>query len=361
MFCLETVDRVVGTITHQDLGAMTICLIGCGSNLGQRREQLDQAIELLRYMPGVCVTAVSRYHETRPIGGPLGQEPFLNSAAVLETDLEPAELFSLLEAVENTLHRERNVRWGPRTVDLDMLLYGDVVLETEALTLPHPRMVTRRFVLEPCVEIAGGLRHPTSGFTLAELLDAISSPHSHVAVVGVPGSGAPEVAEIVADITLARLLRAPISLPLVVPSVHDCSQLISKWSEAMMLDEWPDDPHGTVSDFWLGLPLATARRHLTVQDITLVERQLADVGPFVRPPQVILFLESTRSVIVKRLCECDRESEESIMLELDAIMDLQSSLSHAFRKPGHGAVVCINADDLEQAAIDAVAAVEAMA
>jgi 2-amino-4-hydroxy-6-hydroxymethyldihydropteridine diphosphokinase len=181
---------------------MARCLIGCGSNLGRRREFLDRAIELIRFMPGVSLLAVSRFRETRPIGGPPGQESFLNGACLIETDLPPHDVLAMLAAVENTLHRERLEWWGPRTIDLDLLLYDDVVLETETLTLPHPRMPTRRFVLEPCVEIAADIRHPLAGCTLAEMLESITAPQPHVAVIGLPGSGAHEVAAAIADTML---------------------------------------------------------------------------------------------------------------------------------------------------------------
>ena len=166
---------------------MACCLIGCGSNQGARREQLDRAIELLGVMPGITMRAVSRHRETRPIGGPPDQAPFLNGACLVDTDLGPHELLDVLAAVENTLHRERMERWGPRTIDLDILLYDQIVLDDSvvagtSLTIPHPRMSTRRFVLEPAVEIAPDLRHPHSGCSLRDLLDNISQPHLHVAV-----------------------------------------------------------------------------------------------------------------------------------------------------------------------------------
>ena len=97
-------------------------------------------MELLRFMPGVTLVSVSRYRETRPIGGPPGQGVFLNGACLLETDLAPHDVLGMLAAVENTLDRERGERWGPRTVDLDLLLYDSIVLDTATLTLPHPRI-----------------------------------------------------------------------------------------------------------------------------------------------------------------------------------------------------------------------------
>ena len=117
-------------------------------------------------MPGLEVLAVSRFHETRPVGGPAHQGAFLNGACLIETDLPPSDLLGALFAVENTLARRREERWGPRTIDLDLLLYDDIVVESPELTLPHPRMATRRFVLEPCAEIAGELPYPTADCTV---------------------------------------------------------------------------------------------------------------------------------------------------------------------------------------------------
>ncbi|NBX29484.1 2-amino-4-hydroxy-6-hydroxymethyldihydropteridine diphosphokinase, partial [bacterium] len=125
-------------------------------------------------MPGVAIVAVSRFRETRAVGGPPGQDAYLNGACLIETELPPEDVLGMLAAVENTLHRERLERWGERTIDLDLLLYDDLVVESDALTVPHPRMVTRRFVLEPSAEIAADLSVPTAACTVGDLLDNIS-------------------------------------------------------------------------------------------------------------------------------------------------------------------------------------------
>jgi 2-amino-4-hydroxy-6-hydroxymethyldihydropteridine diphosphokinase len=145
--------------------------IALGSNLGDRRSLLEQALQLLREQPGVRVTAVSSYHETEPVGGPGGQGMYLNAAAELQTDLAPAELLRLLLDVERRLGRVRAERFGPRTIDLDLLLYGDAVSDDAELTLPHLRMHERLFVLKPLAEIAPRARHPRLGLTVREMLE----------------------------------------------------------------------------------------------------------------------------------------------------------------------------------------------
>ncbi|MDT8901276.1 2-amino-4-hydroxy-6-hydroxymethyldihydropteridine diphosphokinase [Anaeroselena agilis] len=130
-----------------------ICL-GLGSNLGDREGNIAAAVARLAAWPGVTVERVSSLYETAPLGY-TDQPDFLNAVASVSTTLTPHELLAACLAVERALGRERKVRWGPRTVDIDVLFYDDVVLEAAELTLPHPRFHERCFVLVPLAEIAG--------------------------------------------------------------------------------------------------------------------------------------------------------------------------------------------------------------
>ncbi|MCD7918993.1 MAG: 2-amino-4-hydroxy-6-hydroxymethyldihydropteridine diphosphokinase [Clostridiales bacterium] len=146
--------------------------LGLGSNLGDKRAYLDGAVEGLRQTPDIRVKAVSAYRTTKPYGG-VEQEDFLNAAAEIETLLPPRELLDALHRLEQEAGRERLVHWGPRTLDMDVLFYDDLVQDDVDLTIPHPDLQNRRFVLEPMTELAPHFVHPALGKTMRQLLDAL--------------------------------------------------------------------------------------------------------------------------------------------------------------------------------------------
>ena len=145
-------------------------LIGLGSNLGDRLANITGAVATISRVPGVSILKVSSLHETEPVGGPTGQGPFLNGVALLETDVGPLELLRVLHAIEDQFGRERMVHWGERTLDLDLLLFDDTIIDTPEIRVPHPRMRTRRFVLEPLLEVAPAAVDPVTRRSFAEIL-----------------------------------------------------------------------------------------------------------------------------------------------------------------------------------------------
>jgi 2-amino-4-hydroxy-6-hydroxymethyldihydropteridine diphosphokinase len=149
--------------------------VGLGSNLGDREATIGRALKLLDERPGLTVLRVSRLRETEPWG--YAEQPaFLNGAALVEIELGPHELLAALLAVEQELGRTRDdaVRYGPRTIDLDLLLYDDLEVDEPGLTLPHPRLHERLFVLEPLYDLEPELVIPGHG-SLADVLSALHS------------------------------------------------------------------------------------------------------------------------------------------------------------------------------------------
>jgi 2-amino-4-hydroxy-6-hydroxymethyldihydropteridine diphosphokinase len=146
--------------------------IGIGSNIGDRAGYIARGLSGLNAFPGVEVTRVSSLYDTAPVGV-VEQPRYLNAVAELETALEPLELMRALLSIEAECGRVREKRWGPRTLDLDLILYDGVELDTPELTLPHPRARGRAFVLVPLAEVAPGLRFPGDSVPVARLVEAL--------------------------------------------------------------------------------------------------------------------------------------------------------------------------------------------
>jgi 2-amino-4-hydroxy-6-hydroxymethyldihydropteridine diphosphokinase len=148
--------------------------VALGANLGDREGNIGAAIVALRGSEGIQVVRVSKLIENPAVGGPVDSPEFLNWVAEIKTTLPPRRLLDRLLEIERELGRERREKWSPRRIDLDLLLYGDQVIETESLVIPHPLMHTRQFVLKPLAEIAPDLVHPTLKATMKELWINIS-------------------------------------------------------------------------------------------------------------------------------------------------------------------------------------------
>lgn len=144
-----------------------------GSNLGPREKNITAALAALETTREIEVVRVSSLYETDAIGGPAEQEKYLNAVAEIGTTLPADRLLSVCQRIENSLGRRRELRWGPRTIDLDILLFDDEIHATAQLTIPHPLMHERRFVLEPLAEIAPGATHPALEQTAQDLLAAL--------------------------------------------------------------------------------------------------------------------------------------------------------------------------------------------
>ncbi|NNG68017.1 2-amino-4-hydroxy-6-hydroxymethyldihydropteridine diphosphokinase [Caldanaerobacter subterraneus] len=149
---------------------MTEVYLSLGSNLGDREKYLKEAVKRLKSNKNIVLKKLSPIYETKPVGY-LEQDNFLNAAILIETDLTPYELLDVTTSIEAELKRERTIKWGPRTIDIDILLYNGLILHDEKLTIPHPRMWERAFVLIPLRDINPSLSK--NGLSIDELIQGL--------------------------------------------------------------------------------------------------------------------------------------------------------------------------------------------
>lgn len=267
---------------------MSLALVALGANLGDRRAALDSALGELRSMPRVRVVAASRWHRSQPIGGPAGQDEFLNGAVLLETSLSAQALLAQLHTLEARHGRLRDVRWRARTLDLDLLLFDDLVCDRPDLIVPHPRMALRRFVLEPAAEVAPDLLHPLIGWSVAKLLAHLNQATPYLALTSIAVVEVRDTARVVAERAGGVLLSDPAADALDAGR-GAVLELESLERRAVVLRRaaWPATDRWVVSDFWLGQSLALAAVANRPDE---VRRRWEAWLPEVVPPKLLVVL-----------------------------------------------------------------------
>lgn len=163
---------------------MAMVYLGLGSNMGDRQARLAAAVRGLNALPKTKVIRIGGVYETAPVGGPAEQGDYLNSACQIETGLTPRELLAEIHALEEHIGRDRSedgyVMWGPRVIDIDILLWDGVTVSDPDLFIPHPRLAIRAFALLPLADIAPDTVHPFEGLTVRQLLERIENPYEGI-------------------------------------------------------------------------------------------------------------------------------------------------------------------------------------
>lgn len=196
---------------------MPSCLISFGANLGARQSAIVSAIRSLSGRPGVSDFRTSRLYETPPIGGPAGQEPFLNGVAAMQVDADAWQVLDWLQTLEQQLGRQRHARWSARRIDLDVVLHGHLVGGSTDLTVPHPRYTARRFVLRPACDVAAHVRDPRFGWTLAQLARHIEGGNPSLALVGCDAATRAELCQLLQSRhRIATFAEADLPTPMTV-------------------------------------------------------------------------------------------------------------------------------------------------
>jgi 2-amino-4-hydroxy-6-hydroxymethyldihydropteridine diphosphokinase len=361
---------------------MADCLIALGANLGDRAATLDAALAAIDADAQTRIVARSAFYETTAIGGPAGQQAFLNAAARIETSRDCDGVWNVLTEVERQLGRVRDVRWGPRTVDLDLLLYGDLEygdleIATPRLEIPHPRMAFRRFVLAPAAEVSADMRHPTTGWTVGQLLAHLDVKPNYVAIAGPIGAGKSHLAAMLTKQAGWRMVREPIVDARLASYYADPlgemlateRAILRERVELLDADAWPDADRWTISDFWFDQTLAFARWAEATGGATLAASATATSAAIdeawrqeasrVARPKFLVWLDAPNDVLLRRIAERGRAYELRLTAgDLDA---LRATLLERLRQEDVGPVLRLDAARLDQAAIEVRAAAEAMA
>ena len=344
---------------------MPLCLLGLGSNLGNRAALLRAAMQHLEQMSCGRIVSRSGLHETPPIGGPRGQETFLNAAVLLETSVPPDALLAIVNKIETDLGRRRSERWGPRTIDIDLLIYDDLIQTTGQLQLPHPRMAWRRFVLVPAAEAAPTMRHPRIGWTIRELLDHLDTTRPYLALAGPAGSGKRQLAQTAAGRLGGVAIADPVSelrpggdetnsYGVTPPRELEFAEQRAK-TVATDSPRWNEPCSVWISDFWVGQSAAAiqafsdeTQRDMLLERWRVIFRQAC-------PARLTVLLDAPAPWCVARLAE--RGAPVTAAEDLDKI---RRTLAEQFAQPGFGPVLELDARRSDDALEELLAAVAAM-
>ncbi|MEK6236830.1 MAG: 2-amino-4-hydroxy-6-hydroxymethyldihydropteridine diphosphokinase [Planctomycetales bacterium] len=330
---------------------MTGCLIGLGSNLGDRRQHLDEAAGQLSRRDDVQLLQQSRWMESLPLGGPGEQGTFLNGAIRLETPLSPHALLNVLQEIENQSGRRREQRWAARELDLDLLLFGHEIIRDELLTVPHPRMIYRRFVLEPAREIAEDMLHPTTGWTIARLLEHLNDATPYLAL----GGGSPAARSRLAREILSRTPgslapdpnpdpQPPTDAAAWVESIRQCGKLLDPNAR-------PNPGALVVSDFWLDEKQLAATLRLDEPALESVRDAWTDARNQAAPKLTIVLQHSETA-------PPPRPDGNTQTGDADFSLRLAGALNAYLAQPGLGPILEVNADREDVLLQESLAAAE---
>lgn len=320
-------------------GAIT-AYVGLGSNLGDRRGFLDQAVSLMGQTPETEVCQVSPYQASQPLAG--GDQPeYLNAVAKVQTTLSAQGLFAYLRRIEDCLGRQRGEKWSSRTIDLDLLLYGEERIKDPDLIVPHPAMHLRSFVLDPLVAMSPGLRHPVLGTTMAQLSQRLqqgnyvleSGMPQLISIAGNIGVGKTTLANGLAKALDAEVLHEPYDTNPFMPEVYAGRMAYALDSELYFLVNRAEQVgrdtltpgHIYVSDYLFDKVCIYAELLLDDRQLTLFKKIHVPFGASVVIPRLVLYLHDSSKRCLERIHRRNRsyeqDIEESFLNRLDRAYD----------------------------------------
>ncbi|MDH7598046.1 MAG: 2-amino-4-hydroxy-6-hydroxymethyldihydropteridine diphosphokinase [Sedimentisphaerales bacterium] len=317
----------------------TIAYVGLGSNQGDRHQAIRDAVEAINCLDGTKVMAVSTIIQTRPLH-PAGGGPYLNAVVRIQTGLAPDRLLEGLMQIEGRLGRIRKDRWGPRPIDLDLLLFGDQVIESETLRVPHPQMHLRSFVLQGLVELEPGLVHPVLGRTVRVLAERLNGKDYFVdpqapkliCMAGLIGAGKTSLARRLADLLGGTLLLEPYDtnpfLPQVYAGRHEFALYCQLYFLIHRIEQLARDKLASrqvhVADYVFDQELVYARTLLDRDQLGLYQPIYEAASNMPSRPLLVIWLQASVATCLDRIDKRGRLYERA----LDA--GLLRSLSDAY-------------------------------
>lgn len=304
--------------------------IALGSNLGERSAYIKKAIEMLAGSEGISIVGMSKIIETISLADK-SQPDYLNAVAAIQTTLSPQELHRRMMYIEDALGRERKGKWSPRTIDLDLLLFGDEVINTPDLTVPHRQMHLRSFVLKCLCELSGQLNHPLLNQPMSELagrlngLDFVFDANSPqlVSIAGIIGVGKTTLAKALADVLGCKLLLEEYDTNPFLPQVYAGRKKLALDSQLYFLNSRVEQLHIdslsagqiVVSDYIFDKEPIYANRTLDAQQLGEYKKQYKTVADTVAEPVLVIYLQDSPSNCLHRIHRRNRPYEQQIGLD----------------------------------------------
>ena len=307
-----------------------IAYIGLGSNLGERADNINNALEKLRQIEGLGVVRSSDFIETQPLGG-TDQPIYLNSVVEIKTSLTPPQLFEKITEIETSLGRQRTEKWAPRTIDLDILLFENETIDTEQLTIPHPQMHLRSFVLNGLCQLNPQLKHPVLQMTVSELATRLNGGNFFldadrpqlVSVAGLIGVGKTTLIEKLAEVLKGEKIFEPYDTNPYLADVYDGNKELALKSQLYFLTERAKQLSSETlkagrlyfSDYVFEKEVIYAGTTLSKQQLTEYLKSYPPNKRKTSEPILVLYLTDSAENCLQRIHKRKRAYEQQIAAE----------------------------------------------
>ncbi len=342
------------------MALVTIAYIGLGSNLGESAETIHRAIGMLGETDGICVDDVSSFIETMPLGS-MDQPGYVNSVVKVGTELTAEQLFERMVLIENELGRQRGEKWSARTIDLDMIMFGGDIIETDNLTVPHSQMHLRSFVLGGMCEIDESLVHPVLGRTMRELADRLNGNDycvrgdrlQVISIAGVIGAGKTTLGKQLAERFSCELLCEAYDTNPFLAEVYAGNENLALDSQLYFLNTRFDQLRKdrltsgkvVVSDYVFAKDKLFAERTLNAEQLTVYRERHGEVCGDIAGPVLVIYMKGSPELILDRIHSRNRSYEQSI--EVETIVSLSDDYDRLLAGWDECPVITLNIEEFD--------------